>query len=440
MVHMLSQPERQKMASFHALPEKSWIFRRSFPTARALRSLLALISAFAILLLSACSLSLPELRVSTPSTEIPLALQSETSSAARSAESRAKPTQAVRTSAPRPKKTERPSESFDLSSEFDCGDLSRAAGKSTPVASIPENAAAFAELSDLLGNFLVQNHLENADISLVYDDYSSGQRYTWQPDLRVTAVSVIKVAMAMLCAQLMEEGVFKENMSIAYIPGDQFQADNMDPARMGEIVPLKTLLASAVIYSDNAATSAVFNYFKRHGRDIKLFMDERFGLHYAEDICMSGREGANLICTLKADVDKYPVYEEILEWMSSSTWGSFLTAGIPVSVAHKYGNLNEANNEIGFVYTDKPFSYAAFTRNVNAYQLLPELGALLYSYNSGLPYTPPIIPTFPDMNLATEPESGESVPLPTYTEPTEVVVFHQQVVVREEGEDRFPSD
>lgn len=255
-----------------------------------------------------------------------------------------------------------------------------------------ENSGALDGLNTLVARFLAERGLSGASIGIVYDDLSASERYCYNADQRFVAASVIKVAMAMVVDQLRQEGAFPQDLQVTYVPGEQFAADSLDPARLGQLVPMSELIDSALLYSDNTATSVVFEYFRRQGRDLHYFMDERTGTRYSNDITMSAREGIGLIEALYYNQGQFPGYSTILSTMSGSSWGQYLTAGIPAAVSSKYGQLGSLNHEIGLVWADRPFAYAVFTDNINAYSVLPELGALLYNYATGQAEIPPSAP------------------------------------------------
>ena len=246
-----------------------------------------------------------------------------------------------------------------------------------------ENTEATADLEAAIKNFLADRGLSGANISIVYDDLVNQTRYCYRPDVRYTAASVIKVPMAMVIAQLVDEGVFAPDMQIVYEPGKDFTADNLDASRVGQMVGMQEMINSALLYSDNSATSVVFEYFRRQGSYLHQYMDARTGTNYSNDVTISAREGIGLIEQLYLNQSSYPSYQGILNTMSGTSWQQFLTAGIPVSVSSKYGNLGALNHEIGLVWGDHPFAYSVMTEGINAYSVLPELGALLYQYSQG---------------------------------------------------------
>lgn len=283
--------------------------------------------------------------------------------------------------------------SYDFSKEFKAGLNSHVEvnAKTYPVV---ENSPELDGLKVLIDQFLKDRGLagRNDNISIVYEDLNAGLRYSYNPDTRYQAASVIKAAVGMVVAQLTDEGVFPADMAITYVPGDHFSADDLDSSLLGQLIPIWNLVDTAIINSNNAATSAIFAYFQREGRSLHFFLDERTGTHYANDVTISAREGIGLIEQLYFD-KSYPSYQRVIDDMSSSTWGSFCRGGIPVAVSSKYGNLGSLNHEIGLVWTDRPFAYAVFSNGIPAYDVLPELGALLYNYHVGNIQAPAAAPS-----------------------------------------------
>lgn len=291
---------------------------------------------------------------------------------------------------------------YDFSQEHQVN-LADYAGVYYSPPALSENPPSMNGLHALIRQFLAERGLSGASISIVYDDLVNAERYSYNPDQRYVAASVIKVAAAMVVEQLRQEGAIPQDAQITYVPGEQFEATNLDTSRLGQTVSIDEMVSSALLYSDNAATSVLFEYFRRQGRDLHYFMDERCGTNYSGDISMSAREGIGLIEAMYYNQGEFPAYGSILGTMSGNSWGQYLTAGIPVGVSSKYGQLGSLNHEIGLVWTDSPFAYSVFTDNINAYAVLPELGALLYNYATGqvaIPDAPAIDPE----------ESGEETP------------------------------
>lgn len=271
---------------------------------------------------------------------------------------------------------------YDFTQEYDPGNLQARVAVTAQSYGAEENGPGTAALDQLIHSFLQERGLSGSEISIGYMDLTGQQRYLYQGDLRYNAASTIKVGVAMVMAQFMDQGYFPQDLQVAYVPGEHFSADNLDPGRLGQLVPASELINNMLLYSDNAATSVLFEYFNRHGRVLHNFIDECTGTHFAADMTLSAREGLGLMEQLYFD-QRFPSYQTILTTMAGSAWQEYLTKGIPVSVSAKYGQLAALHHEIGLVWTDRPFAYAVFSNNIAAYDVLPALGSLLYNYHTG---------------------------------------------------------
>lgn len=234
-----------------------------------------------------------------------------------------------------------------------------------------------------LDAFLAEAGLAEAKLSVVYQDLGSMERMDYQGMHRYRAASVIKLPMAMVCRQFQAEGIFKDPMEVLYLPGEQFTAADQREEDFAKPMALDRLLQDALRYSNNAATSVLFAYFQRHGRDLHFFMDERCGTNYAKDVSMSPVEGIQLLESLYFDQGNYPAYQGLLEEMAQNSWNSFLKGAMPVSVSSKYGQIAQQSHEVGLVWAERPFAYAVFSDGLDAFQVLPAIGRFLWEAHQG---------------------------------------------------------
>lgn len=272
---------------------------------------------------------------------------------------------------------------YDFSKEFDVGDLSGKQQGTPPVYSFTENPPELLPLQNQLNQFIQEKGLAGKRFSIIVDDLLAQKRVVIKPDDRYSAASVIKVAMAMVCDQLTEEGIFPVDMQILYVMDEKFTSDGADESKIGKPVSLQSMLDQALLHSNNAATSAVFSYFERHKCQIHFFMDGRCGTQYAKDVTLSAREGIGLIEQLYFNQQVYPGYQTILNTMTQNSWKQYLTGGIPIPVSSKYGQVGANNHEIGLIWAERPFAYAVFSEGVDGYSIFPELGTLIYQYAAG---------------------------------------------------------
>ena len=105
-------------------------------------------------------------------------------------------------------------------------------------------------------------------------------------------------------------------------------------------------------------------------------------MHYAADTTMSAREGINLLAGLVQNPNGCTGYRLIINEIHQSTWNNYLTRDLPRNIcANKYGEMNGYTNELGIVYTNRPFIYSAFGVGLDAYTFYPALGNFVYDWN-----------------------------------------------------------
>ncbi len=252
-----------------------------------------------------------------------------------------------------------------------------------PKVSYSENTPDMQEFAAAFTNFLQQRGIDERNFSFAYQDIRSGERYEYNPEQRYMAASCMKLGMAMACAQLVERGILNWNMLIPCVPDEVdyiYQANEL--AALGEKCSLRDLLSKALRYSNNSATSVLFHFFKINGRQLHHYIDEATGMHYAADTTMSAREGINLLAGLVQNPNGCTGYRLIINEIHQSTWNNYLTRDLPRNIcANKYGEMNGYTNELGIVYTNRPFIYSAFGVGLDAYTFYPALGKFVYDWN-----------------------------------------------------------
>lgn len=80
--------------------------------------------------------------------------------------------------------------------------------------------------------------------------------------------------------------------------------------------------------------------------------------------------------------------DEILGFLTNTTYEEWLVAGIPsnVRVAHKFGRETHVVNDAGIVFTDKPFILVIMSKGVverEADEVFPELARIVYGVETG---------------------------------------------------------
>lgn len=245
------------------------------------------------------------------------------------------------------------------------------------------NGPAVAGLADLIHAYLKDRDLVDANLSIVYENLETHERYTYRGDARYDAASTVKVPMSMVVYQLMHEEVFPSDLKIKYEACNQFLGDGYTQAPEGSLIGIRDLIENAIRFSGNTSTSSIFNYFYKNGNYIHDVMDWRLGMHYANDNSMSANEGIRLMEELFYNPHGVAGYNELIDFMKNTTWRYYFTRHLEgVEIAHKYGLYSSAMNELGIVYAEVPYAFAIYTSEFEGYVFWPELGWLIHQWHT----------------------------------------------------------
>ncbi len=264
------------------------------------------------------------------------------------------------------------------------------------------NGPAVEGLARLIEAYLADRDLLDSNISIVYENLVTDERYTYRGDARYDAASTVKVPMGMVVYQLMHEEVFPHDLKIKYEACNQFLGDGYTMAPEGSLLGIRDLIENAIRFSGNTSTSSIFNYFYKNGNYIHDVMDWRLGMHYSNDNSMSANEGIRLMEELYHNPHGVAGYNELVDFMKTTTWRYYFTRHLEgVEIAHKYGLYSSAMNELGIVYAAEPYAFAIYTSEHGGYVFWPELGWLIHQWHTtgdanlaAIPYTEP--PEFAD--------------------------------------------
>lgn len=259
--------------------------------------------------------------------------------------------------------------------------------KQPPVPEFPHltDTERMQKLGERIQDYLASRGLQQAKIALAFQDLRRQEAYFYQEDVRFHAASTIKLAIALTCAQFVEEGVFQYDMPIARI-GDQEMWNYGEGEALGlvdehNLAPLEAYLGAALRHSNNEATSVLFRFFKANGLWLHRAMDEMVGTHYAKDVSMSARVGLNLLLRLMENPEQIQSYDVVRQMMRESSWNQFATARFPsdLSYGNKYGSALGVNHDFVFVEGAHPFVFVVMTESLPP-SVLQDLGALFLQF------------------------------------------------------------
>lgn len=232
-----------------------------------------------------------------------------------------------------------------------------------------------AGLEAVIGPFLEQYGLNERNFAMGYCDTATGETWYYNGDALMLGGSVYKLPLNMRITEKVAEGTLSENDRVG-----------------GYSLPQAQYLS--LVHSDNAVSQAMqqylvgfrYGYYRAYREEIAVYSGD-FLDNVPEQYYTGNYFSARfMINTLSYLYDHSADFETILDHMKEAQPGAYFKRYTDeYVVAHKYGYIDGAINDVGIIYTDSPFLLAAFTYNHgNGEEVLGRLCELLCDYTSEL--------------------------------------------------------
>lgn len=232
-----------------------------------------------------------------------------------------------------------------------------------------------AGLEAIIEPFLEQYGLNENNFAMGYCYTATGDTWYYNGDALMLGGSVYKLPLNMRVTEKVAEGTLSETDRVG-----------------GYSLPQAQYLS--LVHSDNAVSQAMQRYLVGYpGSYYRAYRDEiaAYSGDFQDDIpgkYYSGNyfSARFMISTLSYLYDHSEDFETILGHMKEAQPGAYFKRYTDdYVIAHKYGYIDGAINDVGIVYTDTPFLLAAFTYNTgNGEEVLGRLCALLCDYTNEL--------------------------------------------------------
>ena len=217
-------------------------------------------------------------------------------------------------------------------------------------------------------------------VGLVYYDINTGEKIAINENKVFLAASTVKVQMNMIAFDWIKQGKLSLEEEIAY--NDSYYEGGtgiLQGKDKSKPIPVKTLLDYSIIYSDNIATNMIL---RRLGGS------------------KSVRAAANLLAGTEVDTSKNnvtaeqvfrilkklyegredPHYTHLIGVMKKTVFHDRLDKYIPRDIcAHKIGNYGGYVNDVGIIFTEKPYILVIYTNGLaGSAEKIAQLSRLIY--------------------------------------------------------------
>jgi beta-lactamase class A len=232
----------------------------------------------------------------------------------------------------------------------------------------------------------IKNYLGNNidSVGLSYYDITSGGQININPNKVFLAGSTVKVQLNMILGDQFANGQASKNEQLTYKDSDyEDGAGVLQGTDLSKPYDITTLSDYSIIHSDNIATNMIED---RLGyENFRKAVDKKLGQptdHSGNYITSS--DETKLLKQLYENKDENSYYSHIVDIMKKTDFHDRLDKYVDKSiVAHKIGDYSDYVNDVGIIYTDKPYIISVYTKGVtNADEVIAHISKMIYDYQT----------------------------------------------------------
>ena len=232
-------------------------------------------------------------------------------------------------------------------------------------------------IENLINEIMIENNLNENNFFFFYYNLEEKKYYFYNENTYFTAASTIKVPVAMLYYDKINEGELSASDTLLYNSDDYETGDGSTAAdySVGERIQISYLLEQTIVNSDNTALNILIHNigYRKCKEELTKYSD----VELTEDFYSSNVANVSyyydVLQYLYQNADKY---SELIEYMKISSAGGYLKANLPqYEVAHKYGSYDGYVHDYGIIYGQNTYLIGVFTNGItNASDLIADIG------------------------------------------------------------------
>lgn len=248
--------------------------------------------------------------------------------------------------------------------------------------SVQEETSSLENLENKIKDYL-GNELNN--VGLIYYDLTTNKKISINGDELFTSASTYKVGMNIVAYNMVKEGTLSLSDNIKYSSGYYEEGTGILQSQidttLNSPISIQKLLDYAIIYSDNIATNMITE--KLGGFD-----SVRQAVSYFTGVTEPTVSGNvitpetefRLLKNLYSNrFDQY--HSHLIEVMKNTEFHDRIDKYLPYNlVAHKIGSYDSYINDVGIIFTDKPYILVIYTNELtDATEKIATLSNIIYS-------------------------------------------------------------
>src|SRR5699024_8344900 len=128
------------------------------------------------------------------------------------------------------------------------------------------DTSQYASIDELIEATMAEFEVDESQVSLQYTNFKTGESYTINESTFQTAASTIKLPLAVMYVDAIEDGYVDWDTKVTYTYADYEEGDGTITAAVGSgtgqaTYTIEDLIANALMYSDNTATNMLNRYY-----------------------------------------------------------------------------------------------------------------------------------------------------------------------------------
>lgn len=242
------------------------------------------------------------------------------------------------------------------------------AAEEAPEEESPEAEEA-SSLAALFDSFRAEWGLTESNFAVSYYDTVTGESYDWNETHMMVAASTFKLPLNLYYYEKENAGELEPDTLITQ------GGATLDVCHYLSIVESNNEISHALLYR-----IGTFPEYKEAMRKYFTMTDDEIDPKYYQDNYYCTRMMMDTLKYLYARQDEFP---ELIDYMKQSNPqnGYFKAKVTEMEVAHKYGDFEGAENDVGIFYAEHPFLLAVYTQNVGE-TVVQDAARLAADYNA----------------------------------------------------------
>ncbi len=228
------------------------------------------------------------------------------------------------------------------------------------------------------------------DYGIYYYNLVTGDSFGINETTVFPAASTIKLPLNLYLYKKIAEGAINPGSLLKFEKQDYEEGTGkIQYEKINTQFTIKELSRLSIEESDNVAANILFRYLGKN--NVKSFMSQCGAqvVEYENNMTCAVDMGRYIKLTYEFCSNNTNVGKELIKDLTNTKFNDRIPSGVPesVKVAHKIGTLINVINDVGIIFTDKPYVLSVLSNNVtenDAVAAIRIISEMVYAYNNTL--------------------------------------------------------